>query len=155
MIVLYIPNHLSWCFLVPWAGWYTLACQGNVSWLKQPICAQNYTLTAVTFMEQSMRERSISYPYGESFSSHTVQKQDAFHFPESSLMYPSLHSWHLPMPLTNVLESHSLLGMQSSHACHMCLVLFLPVQSLLTCFRSSLTSFVDFEPIINHLNQWW
>ena len=32
---------------------------------------------------------------------------------------------------------------RSSRACHMCLALFLPVQSLLTCFRSSLTRFVD------------
>ena len=34
--------------------------------------------------------------------------------------------------------------MISVYAYHMCSVLFLPVQSLLTCFRSSLTHFVDF-----------
>jgi len=30
------------------------------------------------------------------------------------------------------------------YAYHMCLVLFLPVQSLLTCFRSFLTRFANF-----------
>jgi len=34
--------------------------------------------------------------------------------------------------------------MISVYAYHMCLVLFLPVQSLLTCFRSFLTCFADF-----------
>ena len=34
--------------------------------------------------------------------------------------------------------------MISVYACHMCSVLFLPVQSPLTCFRSSLTRFADF-----------
>ena len=38
---------------------------------------------------------------------------------------------------------HCLVNNRSCHACQMCLVLFLPVQSLLTCFRSSLTRFAD------------
>ena len=32
----------------------------------------------------------------------------------------------------------------------MCLVLFLPVQSLITCFKSSLTRFADFVPFFRH-----
>ena len=39
---------------------------------------------------------------------------------------------------------HCLVNNRSCHACQMCLVLFSPVQSLLTCFRSSLTRFADF-----------
>ena len=38
---------------------------------------------------------------------------------------------------------HCLVNNRSCHACQMCLVLFLPVQSLLMCFRSSLTRFAD------------
>ena len=36
--------------------------------------------------------------------------------------------------------------MISVYAYHMCLVLFLPLQSLLTCFRSFLTRLADFVP---------
>ena len=39
---------------------------------------------------------------------------------------------------------HCLVNNRSCHAFQMCSVLFLPVQSLLTCFRSSLTRFADF-----------
>ena len=35
-------------------------------------------------------------------------------------------------------------GLAGVYVYHMCLVLFLPVQSLLTCFRSFLTRFADF-----------
>ena len=38
---------------------------------------------------------------------------------------------------------HCLVNNRSCHACRMCLVLFLPAQSLLMCFRSSLTRFAD------------
>ena len=34
----------------------------------------------------------------------------------------------------------------------MCSVLFLPVQSLITCFRSSLTCFADFVSLFRHYN---
>ena len=48
------------------------------------------------------------------------------------------------MNSTEVQNSRRKLDNTSVYAHHMCLVLFLPVQSLLTCFRSSLTHFVDF-----------
>ena len=57
--------------------------------------------------------------------------------------FRSSHACHMCFVL--FLPVYSLFkSFRSSHACHMCSVLFLPVQSLLTCFRSSLTRFVDF-----------
>ena len=45
---------------------------------------------------------------------------------------------------------HCLVNNRSCHACQMCLVLFLLVQSLLTCFRSPLTRFADFVSLFPH-----
>ena len=45
---------------------------------------------------------------------------------------------------------HCLVNNRSCHACQMCSVLFLPVQSLLTCFKNSLTRFADFVSLFPH-----
>ena len=87
---------------------YTLACQGNVSVVETNL----YTELNISsnIHEQSMASVTLAVNY---LTLTLHKKRGAFHFPESSLLYLSLHYWHLPVPLTNVLESHLLLGIQS------------------------------------------